>query len=47
MQNELLLWIAILLSIIGIFIAFFWVRRVRERAKWRSKRPIHVKVRLN
>ena len=45
MQNELLLWIAVFFAIVGTVTAFFWVRRVRERAKWRSKRPIHVPIR--
>jgi hypothetical protein len=43
MQPELL-WALFLLAGLAAVTVFFWVRRLRHRAHWRSKRPIHVRV---
>jgi preprotein translocase subunit YajC len=45
--DELLLWAAVLLVPLLALWAFFWVRRMRHRRKWRSKRPINVRVGRN
>jgi hypothetical protein len=44
MQQEILLWTSVLLTGIGVVVLSIWLRRKRERARWRSKRPIHVRV---
>jgi hypothetical protein len=44
MQNQLLIWAAVMVPMLAAVAVFFSVQRARRRAKWRSKRPIHVKV---
>ena len=45
MVKELLLWGAVFLVPLAALITFFWVRRIRIKRHWHSKRPIHVQVR--
>jgi VIT1/CCC1 family predicted Fe2+/Mn2+ transporter len=45
MQTELLIWAAVILAGLALVWLFFWIARLRQRRKWRSKRPIHVDIR--